>query len=143
MPDSSSHPRLGPELRITIGRLARRIRSQRAREDLSDSQMSVLFVLDINGALTLGALSEHERVTPPSMNRTVNGLEAAGLLARSASPDDGRKVMIEATAAGLALVADVRRRRDAWFAQRLEALTPEQRALLIAAEPVLRELAEQ
>jgi len=143
MPDSPHHPQTGPELRITIGRLARRIRSQRGPDDLSDPQASVLFALDVKGPLTLGALSEHERVTPPSMNRTVNGLEAAGLVTRAASPDDGRKVVIDATEAGHALVADIRRRRDAWLAQRIAALTPEQRAILAAAEPVLRELAEQ
>ena len=34
-----------------------------------------------------------------------------------------------------------RRRRDAWLAQRLAALTPEQRALLREVAPLLDELA--
>jgi DNA-binding MarR family transcriptional regulator len=131
------------DLRITIARLARRIRQERADTDLGDSQMSVLFALGLHGPLTLGELSTNERITAPSMNRTVNLLEAAGLLARTASPDDGRKVIIDLTDAGHALIDETRRRRDAWFSERLAALSPDERALLEAADPVLRKLAHE
>ena len=49
-------------------RIARRIRQQRHDDTLSDSQLSVLYVLSQHGGSTLAALAEHERVTPPSMN---------------------------------------------------------------------------
>ncbi|MCU1545224.1 MAG: MarR family transcriptional regulator [Homoserinimonas sp.] len=133
---------LGPELRLTIMRLARRTRAQRAESDLSEAQLSALFGLWKKGPMTLRDLSEHERVTPPSMSRTVNALETAGLIERAASLDDGRKVMIAVTPAGDDLVAATRRRRDAWFAQRIAGLTNEQRKVLAAASDVLRELAD-
>ena len=41
---------------------------------MSDSQLGVLFHLE-TGAHSPSELAEHERVTPPSMNRTLNGLE--------------------------------------------------------------------
>lgn len=135
------HP--NPTLRLTIARLARRIRSQRASDDISDGQLAVLFGLQQHGALSIGDLSTRERVTPPSMNRIVNALEDAGLVSRGSSPDDGRKVIVTLTTTGSELVQETLRRRDAWFAQRLSQLDPEKLAILRAAEPVLRELAEE
>ena len=133
---------LNDDLRLALMRLVRRMRLERADDDISDGQLSALFVLWKEGAQTLGSLSEHERVSPPSMNRTVNALVEVGLATRSSSPDDGRKVLIEATDAGLEIAKETKRRRAAWFAQRLDALPPEQRDTLAAAAPILRELAD-
>ena len=122
---------LDDELRIAIMRLARRMRLERADEDVTDGQLSVLFVLTKHGAQTLGALSEHERVTPPSMNRTVNALE-----------NDGRKVLITLTDRARALVAETQRRRVAWFSRQLASLSAAERGALDAAAPILRTLAD-
>lgn len=130
------------DIRLAVARLARRMRQERAETDLGPSQLGVLAALDINGAQTLGDLSAQERVTAPSMNRTVNLLEASGLLERTSSPDDGRKVIIDLTEAGRELLAETKRRRDAWFGERLASLTDDERATLEAATPVLRKLAE-
>jgi DNA-binding MarR family transcriptional regulator len=130
------------ELRIAILRLSRRMRLERADGDVTDGQLSVLFALWKNGAQTLGSLSEHERVTPPSMNRTVNALEAEGLITREAAPDDGRKILITATEAGIALVTETSRRRAAWFSRQLATLPPDARAALHAAAPYLLGLAD-
>ena len=130
------------DLRIAIMRLARRLRLERAEGDLTDSQLSVLFVLWKEGAQTLRTLAEHERVTPPSMNRTVNALVEAGLASRSDAPDDGRKVVVKATEAGIAIAHETKRRRAAWFSHQLEALDGGERALLSAAAPLLQKLAD-
>jgi DNA-binding MarR family transcriptional regulator len=76
------------------------------------------------------------------MSRTVGALEGDALVTRSASPDDGRKVLIEITSTGLAIVQETKQRRAAWFSTALGALTEEQRQALDAAAPVLRELAD-
>jgi DNA-binding MarR family transcriptional regulator len=130
------------DLRVAILRLSRRMRAERAGEDVTDGQLSVLFVLWKEGAQTLGSLAEHERVTPPSMNRTVNALVEAGLVTRDSSPDDGRKVLIQSTEAGLEIARETKRRRVAWFARQLATLTPDQRVSIDAATPILRELAD-
>ena len=130
------------DLRIAILRLSRRMRAERAGTDVTDGQLSVLFVLWKEGAQTLGSLSEHERVTPPSMNRTVNALVEAGLVTRGSAPDDGRKVLIEATDAGLEIAKETKRRRAAWFARQLDSLPPDQRAALDSAAGILRKLAD-
>ena len=134
---------LGHQLRHTVLRLARRVRAERADDAMSDGKLSVLFILANEGAQTLGSLSEHERVTPPSMNRTINALVEQGFVTRETDASDGRKVVIDISDAGRRLVKETRRRRDAWFSSRLAALSPEDRAALDAAAPILRRLADQ
>jgi DNA-binding MarR family transcriptional regulator len=131
------------ELRLAIQRLARRIRSMQGDEDVTEGQRSVLFALSNLGEQTLGSLSEHERVTPPSMNRTINALVEAGLVTRVTASDDARKVSLDLSDAGRAFISETRRRRDAWFTKRLAELTPQQRAVLDEAGPILRDLAAQ
>ncbi|MDF2435006.1 MAG: hypothetical protein JWP44_4637 [Mucilaginibacter sp.] len=131
------------ELRLAIQRVARRIRSMQADEEVTEGQRSVLFVLSKSGPQTLGSLSEHEHVTPPSMNRTINALVKAGLVTRATADDDARKVKLDLSAAGRDFIRETRRRRDAWFTKRLAALTPEQRRLLDEVAPILREIADQ
>ena len=133
---------LSTDLRIASARLTRRIRTERTGGDLSDGQYSVLAYLVREGATTLGALSRFERVTPPSMNRTVNHLEAAGYLVRTPSADDKRKVLFVATDAGRELVSETRKRRDAWLDRRLAKLPPQTRALLAEATTIIREIAD-
>lgn len=132
---------LQDDLRIAVLRLGRRMRLERVDGDVTDGQLSVLFVLANRGVQTLGSLSECDRVSAPSMNRTVNRLVEAGLVSREASPDDGRKVLIDLTPAGQAIVTETTARRVAWFSQQLSGLHPEQLAVLDAATPILSELA--
>ena len=61
---------LNDDLRIAVMRLARRMRLERAGTDVTDGQLSVLFVLWKEGGQTLGSLREHERVPPPSITPT-------------------------------------------------------------------------
>jgi DNA-binding MarR family transcriptional regulator len=129
------------ELRILIQKVARRIRNNRASDDLGDSQLGVLFRLE-GGDQSPGELAAHERVTPPSMNRTLNGLERAGLVARHPADDDARRVRVSLTPAGRAQIAETRALRTAWFSQRLADLTADERRALEAVTPILRRLSE-
>lgn len=131
------------ELRLAIQRLARRIRSMQADEDVTEGQRAVLFALSATGPQTLGSLSEHEHVTPPSMNRTVNALVARGLVTRVTDTEDARKVSLDLSEAGHDFIGETRRRRDAWFTTRLATLSTEQRRLLTEVGPILKELADQ
>jgi DNA-binding MarR family transcriptional regulator len=129
------------ELRMLLQRVARRIRNNRVDGTMSDTQMGVLFRLEVSPA-TPSQLAERERVTPPSMNRTINALEQAGLVTRTPDADDARKVNVAITAAGVDLITETRRLRTAWFCQRLAELSPADRAALEAVIPVLRHIAE-
>jgi DNA-binding MarR family transcriptional regulator len=134
---------LASELRLSVMRLRRRLANERHPDnELSLNQMAVLGALYRNGDLALGELAAHERVQPPSMTRTVNCLEEGGYVARRPHETDGRQVLVTLTESGRATVLADRARRDAWLAMRLRDLTPEERAVLRQAAPILERLAQ-
>jgi len=133
---------LAADLRVALLRCTRRIRAEKSDLELSDTQYSVLSVLDRIGPLTLRELADHERVQPPSMTRAVNGLADRGLATRSDHPVDGRQVLVAVSEAGRAELRETRRRRDAWLARRLAELDPADRAVLAAAKDVLSRIAD-
>jgi DNA-binding MarR family transcriptional regulator len=132
---------LAGELRVALAKSTRRIRSRRGAADLPDPQFNVLAILLREGPLTPGALADVEHVQPPSMTRTVNALVALGFVAKSEHPTDGRQVVVSLTAAGEAEVRETRRRRDAWLADRLRTLTPQERQTLADAALLLHRIA--
>ena len=134
---------LASELRLSVMRLRRRLANERHPDnELSLNQMAVLGALYRNGDLTVGELAAHERVQPPSMTRTVNCLEEGGYVARRPHETDGRQVLVALTGSGRETVLADRARRDAWLAMRLRHLTPEERAVLRRAAPILERLAQ-
>lgn len=135
---------LAAELRVSVMRLRRRLANEREPgNDIGIGVMAVLGCLYRNGELTVGELASFERVQPPSMTRAVRKLEEKGYVARRPHETDGRLVLVSLTEAGRDLVVADRRRRDEWLASRLRALTPEERATLRAAAPLLARLATE
>ncbi len=130
------------QLRFAVQKLARRIRASSADEELSEAQRSVLFTLAHHGTQSLGSLSEHEQVTPPTMTRTVSALVSSGHVLSSSAEDDARRLEIGLSEKGEAFIEETRRRRDAWFTKQLGGLSAEQRRILELATPILKELAE-
>lgn len=129
-------------LRLSATRLARILRRQ-ADTGLTPSQLSALATIEHHGAMTLGALAEHENVAPPSVTKLVNKLEGQGLVQRQASPADGRVALVSLTSAGTGLLSDSRQRKNQWLAVRLSRLTAEERARLADALDVLETLIGQ
>ncbi len=132
---------LASSLRISVMRLARRLRLEKSSDDLSMNQLAALGTLHRCGELTVGELAGIEKVKPPSMTRTVNSLAEAGLVTRRSHPTDGRQVVVGLTPAASRVLEEDRRRRDAWLARRLADLTADERALLRDVAPLLDGLA--
>lgn len=128
-------------LRMATLRLARRLRAQRVDPSLSDGQFAVLGWLHKQGPLTLTQLAERERVSAPSMNRTVNCLEETGYLVREADEADRRRSNIRLTDTGRDIVATTLKKRDAWLTTRLRELSKEDRAALARAAELMGDLA--
>ena len=105
--------------------------------------VAVLGLLFRQGAQTLTQLAERERVSAPSMNRTVNCLEETGYLQRVADDVDRRKANISLTDAGRELVKATTSKRDAWLTVRLGELSKEDRAVLARAAELMGGLATQ
>lgn len=138
---------LATAMRISVTRLARRLRVERLGLDgtemvLSDIQLAALAALNRHDAMSPGELAEYEKVQPPSMTRVIAVLEERNLVRRAPHPTDRRQVLLTVTPEGRALVQRVRRRREAWLAQRLQELTPAERDILRSAAPILEKLSQ-
>jgi DNA-binding MarR family transcriptional regulator len=137
---------LATSLRISVSRLARRMRAERIAQDLqpelSDTQLAALAALERNAAMTPSALAEYEKVQPPSITRVIGALEERGLIQRMPHPSDRRQVVLAVTDQGRELVAQIRRLREAWLARRLRELSSDERATLTQALPILEKLSQ-
>ena len=133
---------LASELRLSVARLSRRLRSERQPDNpLSVASLSALGVLFREGECTIGALAAHERVQPPSMTRTVNCLVDDGYAVRRPSETDGRSTLVDISDKGRQILMADRRRREAWLARQLKDLTPDERDLLRRVAPLIERLA--
>lgn len=132
---------LASTVRVATFRLARRLRAEKADDELSDAQFSVLVHLRKDGPLSLGALAEREHVSAPSMNRTVNCLSDTGYLSRTGDDADRRRVSITLTEAGHTVVSDTVQQRDAWLRGSLAELDEDERATLREAAELMVRLA--
>lgn len=140
MPTATRTAQLASDLRVSVMRLSRRMRYERADVGLTLTQVATLATLDRHGPLTPRELAEHEKVQPPSMTRILAGLEERELIDRTPHPSDGRQHLVSLTPAAVALLREDRRRRDLWLAQRLAELTPQEREVLRQAAPVIDRL---
>jgi DNA-binding MarR family transcriptional regulator len=137
---------LASALRISVSRLARRLRAERLAKGLepglSDTQLAALAALERHGKMTPGELADHEKVQPPSMTRVIAALEERGLVMRGPHATDRRQVVLTVTESGREVVQKSRQLREAWLARRLHELTPQERAALRAAAPILEKLSQ-
>jgi DNA-binding MarR family transcriptional regulator len=145
--ENRTDPGLATALRISVSRLARRLRVERAaaglgEPDLSETQLAALATLERHGAMTPGELAEHEKVQPPSMTRVISVLVESQLVRREPHPSDRRQVVLTATEEGSDLVLKARQRREVWLARRLDELSPAERTTLRAAAPILEKLSQ-
>ncbi|MFF3253590.1 MarR family winged helix-turn-helix transcriptional regulator [Actinacidiphila glaucinigra] len=135
---------VGAALRLSVGRIARRLRQAHAVGDVTLSEVSVIARLDRDGPDSPGSLAELERVRPQAMATTLAGLEERGLVSRRPDAHDRRRVVMTVTEAGLKVLAD----RRSESVQRLAAVlggqfTAEERRHLVDALPLLDRLAEK
>lgn len=129
------------QLRSSTMRLSRRLKHQRVEESLSPTEMGVLGTLARCGKATPGELARKEHVQPPSMTRIVAMLEEKGLVRREPHPEDRRQVVVSSTEQAETILAESRRRRNAWLAELAQGLDDDEWAALREAAPVLYKLA--
>ena len=132
---------LAVRLRLAITRTSRRLR-QEASQGLSPSLTSALATVDLHGPLTPSELAKRERVQRPTATRLVARLEELGVLQRAADPLDRRSSLLSVTPEGHALIEELRGRKTAYLAHRLEGLGPEEHATLDRAAAILERLLE-
>ena len=118
----SSRTELADRLHSAAIHVLRRVAREDTASGLGGPALSALSVVVFGGPLSLGKLAEAEQVTPPTMTRTVQGLEAAELVRREKDEWDGRIVNIHATPKGVEVLQSARARRVAALASSLAGL---------------------
>jgi DNA-binding MarR family transcriptional regulator len=91
--------------------LLRRLRIRDRETGVGPAQLSALSVLVFAGPKSLAELADAEQVKPPTMSRIVSGLLRAKLVSTKTNKQDRRAVVIQATAKGVRIMQEGRRRR--------------------------------
>lgn len=130
---------LADGLRLSVGRLARRLRQQ-SLGGLTPSQRSVLATLSRHGPLTMGRLAEVEAISRPAVTGITSRLADKGMVERRVHPEDRRSAVVAITERGANLLETGRRERTAFLATRLAGLSPEERQRLADAVDLLDRL---
>lgn len=129
-------------LRLSVTRLARRLR-QEGGADLTPSLAAALATIERHGPLSPSALAEAERIRRPSATRAIARLEEDGLVVRRDDPGDGRACLVEIAGPGRALLRELRTRKTAYIAARLERMGADERAELERAAELLERLLDE
>jgi DNA-binding MarR family transcriptional regulator len=134
---------LGNRLRPVLLVLNRHLRREAHAEGITGGQAALLAQIRNHPQLGARDLAAREGISAPSMTRYLDRLERAGLIVRTRSAQDARRIRLALTPKGVRVLRSVRRRRTAWLAERLDGLAPaEQRAVADAIEPLTRLLEE-
>jgi DNA-binding MarR family transcriptional regulator len=120
-----------------------------ALEQVSLPQFRVLVVLVSAGPHRVGDLASRLGAVVSTFSRTVDRMESAGWVTRSASPDSRREVIVEVTPEGRALVEQVTEARRTELAGIMARIPAERRHAVAqafedfavaAGEPALEDL---
>jgi DNA-binding MarR family transcriptional regulator len=133
---------LAARLRLTVMRLARRLRQQ-AEEGATPSMLSALSTLERLGPLPLSELAQIERVRPPSISKVAARLEEEGLVKRSGDSNDRRVSRIALSTKGKRLIEQNRSRKTAYLARGLRDLDADELHSLDKALDVLERLLKE
>jgi DNA-binding MarR family transcriptional regulator len=118
------------------------VRQEDERTGVGPARLSALSVLVFAGPMRLTDLARIEQVKPPTMTKVVAGLEASGLVKRRADSQDARAVKLEASARGVRLLQEGRRRRVKRLTDALEALSEDEVSVLSRAAGILERVSK-
>ena len=95
---------LAGDLRLAIGRVARRIRhvyaSTSPTDEASFTELAILSRLARDGAMAPSEVANAERITPQAVGTVLGHLALRGLVDRRPDPADGRRLIVTINDAG-------------------------------------------
>lgn len=131
-------------LRPVLLRVGRELRREARAVGISPEQVSLLVAIKYAPGIGIRDLAAHERISAPALTKHVDRLERDGLVVRTPSPSDKRRIGVALTEEGQRALRRVRSRRTAWLATRLRGLDADELAAVEAAiEPLSRLLKEE
>ena len=126
---------IAAQLRPLLKRLTRKLRKLSPSDGLlSQSERSVLVLLDEHGQLLASELAVMEKITPQSMGQLLNHLAQLNFIDKKVSPTDKRKILISLSEYGINTIEKVRSERNEWLSKAITATcTPEEQEILLKA----------
>jgi DNA-binding MarR family transcriptional regulator len=96
-----------------------------------------------DGPVTAASLAAAEHVSQQAIAQSLAGLKAGGLVSVQPDPADGRKNLLEVTAAGRTLYETIISSRDDWLIEAIESVVgPGEQASLEQAITLLERLGQ-
>ena len=139
---TDTHLELAAGLRLSVARLARRLRQQTGSE-LTPAQNSALISFERHGPLTPSELADIERIQRPTATRILGALIERGFVGREPDENDRRSTRVSITRTGADVLARGRRRKNAYLARRLECFDADELQTLERAAVLLERLIEK
>ena len=131
-------------LRPVLLRVGRELRREARAVGISPEQVALLVAIKYTPGIGIRSLAAQERISAPALTKHVDRLERDGLVVRTPSADDRRRIGLTLTEEGQRVLRRVRSRRTAWLATRLRGLSADELAAVEAAiEPLSRVLKEE
>lgn len=133
---------LSSDLRAAISGLHKGLRRQSSSvHNHSMTEMETIGLLSRSAGLLPTELAALTRVKTQSMSQILKEMESEGVIKRTPSKEDKRKVYISLTALGKKLVEKARYDKDEWLKTQIEdLLTEKEKELLFKTLPVLQKL---
>ncbi len=128
-------------LRVTVARIYRALRLS-TTSGITPSQVSVLFRVEQSEPVRMGVLAHLERITPATLSKVIDSLEALELVDRDPDPLDGRVTLISVSDKGRRLIETQRAASTLALEVALAKMEGTQRERLLESLPALEDLAE-
>ena len=130
--------------RPVLLRVGRELRREARAVGISPEQVALLVAIKYTPGIGIRSLATQERISAPALTKHVDRLERDGLVLRSPSADDRRRIGLTLTEEGQRVLRRVRSRHTAWLATRLRGLSADELAAVEAAiEPLSRVLTQE
>jgi DNA-binding MarR family transcriptional regulator len=135
------YARVAQDVRALLGALSQSARAVEERTGLTNAQLFLLTQLVQHGPLSVNELAARVKTGQSTVSIVAGRLERAGLVERTRSETDRRRVMLRASRAGQRLLKQVLAPPLPDLRVAIEALTPsEYRALTVGLRALLRAL---
>lgn len=119
--------------------MRREVRRARPGE-MSMQQFRALGIISHHPGISLSFLAQHLGLTNASASRLVDGLVRAGLVNRTDSSEDRRKLVLELTEKGVSAMESAKEAALGKLASMLAELSEEDRSAVLKAMNILRQL---
>lgn len=133
---------LATELRSVIALLHKTLRRQAGvTQEYSLTETETIGLLSRQKSMLPTELASATRITTQSMSQILKKLEENGIIIRTPSEQDKRKVYISLSAQGKKLIEKYRMKRDEWLNHEIETLlSTKEKDVLMKAVPILHKL---